>query len=302
MNAPAEGTRFTDVRRVADTGSTNDDLMALGRQGEAEGIVLVAGHQTVGRGRHGRRWSAPPGTSLLCSVLLRPPAGVADLVTATVAVALRSAVASLGATGVGIKWPNDLIVAGASDDRPAEPGRGDLAGRKLAGILAEVDVPTGTSAASGPRTPSGAERLLVVVGAGVNVHTPDAVPAGIADRFVALDALVSPTPSIDDVLAAYLAALEVAYAGLLADRHVVIEQWRDHCATIGREVRVDLGARDLEGRATGIDDRGRLVVRTPDGDEVAVTAGDVVHFHREGPADGSERVRRRSGVSPTVFG
>ncbi len=302
MNAPADGARFTDVRRIDETGSTNDDLMELGRQGEPEGIVLVAGHQTVGRGRHGRRWSAPPGAGLLCSVLLRPPAAVADLVTATVAVALEGALVSLGVTGVGIKWPNDLIVADAADERPADPAPGDLAGRKLAGILAEVDVPTGSSAASGPRIPSGSERLLVVVGAGVNVHTPDTLPVEIADRFVALDALVTPVPGVDDLLTAYLASLEAAYAGLLADRQALLEQWRDRCVTIGRDVRVDLGARDLEGRATGIDDRGRLVVRTTAGDEVAVTAGDVVHLVGEIPADGPEPVPGRSGVSPTVSG
>jgi len=302
VNAPADRTRFTDVRRVEETGSTNDDLMELGRQGEAEGIVLAAAHQTVGRGRHGRRWTAPPGSSLLCSVLLRPPAAVADLVTAAVAVALQDAVTSLGVTGVGIKWPNDLIVTGATDERPPRPGHGHLVGRKLAGILAEVDVPTGSSAASGPRIPSDAERVLVVVGAGVNVHTPDALPADIADRFVALDALAAPAPSVDAVLAAYLAALEATYAGLLADRQALLDRWRERCVTIGRDVRVDLGARDLEGRAIGIDGRGRLVVRTDGGDEVAVAAGDVVHLVGGTRADGPGPVPGKSGASPTVSG
>ena len=66
------GTRFTDVRWVTETGSTNKDLLAEAVAGASEGVVLVADHQTAGRGRLDRTWSAPPGASLLVSVLLRP--------------------------------------------------------------------------------------------------------------------------------------------------------------------------------------------------------------------------------------
>lgn len=266
MQSPPERTLFTDVRRVEETGSTNDDLMARARQGDAEGIVLVAGYQSGGRGRHGRVWTAPPESGLLCSVLLRPPARVAGLVTATVAVALVDACESLGAVGIGIKWPNDLIVGLAPDER------------KLAGILAEVDTPVGASSAAGPRVPGGSERLVVVVGAGVNVHTPAMLPDEVADRYVGLDDLVAPAPRIDDVLTAYLGALEVAYAQLLEDRSALLDRWRSRCTTLGRAVRVDLGTWDLEGVAVRIDDQGRLVVRSPDGEEVPVAAGDVVHL------------------------
>ena len=69
--------RFADVRWVAETGSTNADVLALGRDGAPEGIVLVADHQSAGRGRRDRTWEAPPRRSLLVSVLLRPPARVA---------------------------------------------------------------------------------------------------------------------------------------------------------------------------------------------------------------------------------
>ena len=70
------GTRFADVRWVSETGSTNADILSLARDGEPEGIVCVADHQTAGRGRHGREWTAPVAASLLCTVLLRPPAAV----------------------------------------------------------------------------------------------------------------------------------------------------------------------------------------------------------------------------------
>src|SRR5918994_5889728 len=93
--AGGPGARFADVRWERETGSTNADAMALARHGEPEGIVLVADHQTAGRGRAGRTWVAPPGAGLLLSVLLRPPAPVIDLATMAVAVSAASAVASV---------------------------------------------------------------------------------------------------------------------------------------------------------------------------------------------------------------
>ena len=73
-NRALRRTRFSDVRWVDETGSTNADLLALARDGAADGTVLVADHQTAGRGRADRAWTAPPGSSLLVSVLLRPAA------------------------------------------------------------------------------------------------------------------------------------------------------------------------------------------------------------------------------------
>ncbi|HEY6530663.1 MAG TPA: hypothetical protein VIY72_00060, partial [Acidimicrobiales bacterium] len=72
------GTRFADVRRVAETGSTNADLLAAAAAGEPADLVLVADHQTAGHGRLGREWTAPPGSSLLVSVLLRPDLAPGD--------------------------------------------------------------------------------------------------------------------------------------------------------------------------------------------------------------------------------
>ncbi len=275
MERPHSAGRFSEVRRVASTGSTNDDLMERGRQGDPEGMVLVADHQQAGRGRRDRAWTAPVGTGLLCSVLLRPPARVASLVTATVAVALTDALAGLGADQVGIKWPNDLVA-----QLPAAPGEHLAASteRKLAGILAEVEAPSGSSASSGQRVPGAHERLLVVAGCGVNVLTPDTVPAELVDRAVALDALVAPAPTVGEVLDAYLAALEAAYTRLLDQPGDILATWRQRCVTVGRDVRVDLGTRDLVGRAVDLDTEGRLVVRTPQGDDHHLAVGDVVHL------------------------
>ena len=96
------GTRFHDVRWLAETGSTNADLMALAGAGAPEGVVLVADHQTAGRGRLGRTWTAPAGSSLLVSILLRPPVALdhAHALTTAVALAARRACAAVAGSSV----------------------------------------------------------------------------------------------------------------------------------------------------------------------------------------------------------
>jgi BirA family biotin operon repressor/biotin-[acetyl-CoA-carboxylase] ligase len=143
----AASTRFSDVREFASIGSTNTYLVGEARTGAVEGTVVVADHQTAGRGRLGRSWTAPAGTSLLVSILLRPSHLAVDqrhLVTAAVALAAVRACEVVAGFSPEIKWPNDLLV-------------GD---RKLAGILAETD------------------RDAVVVGIGINVAA--APPEGVS--------------------------------------------------------------------------------------------------------------------------
>ncbi len=267
------GTRFADVRWTAETGSTNTDAMELARQGGPEGIVVVADHQTAGRGRRGRTWEAPPGASLVASVVLRPRSGDAGATTMCVAVAAAEAVESLTGWAPGLKWPNDLVW----------PGDGTGTDRKLAGILAEVDWPARSPSTGGWSPPGLGERLIVVAGVGINVDWRGRVPADLADLAVALDEITAPHPPPDreDVLTAFLVALDRTYGSLVArpDGHdVVREAWRCRSATLGRRVRVDLGADDVEGTAVDITDEGHLVVETTDGQRRELAVGDVVHL------------------------
>lgn len=262
--------RFVDVRHVASTASTNADVMALGRNGEAEGVVIIADQQTAGRGRHGRTWVASPGSSLLMSLLLRPPAAAAPLVTAGVALAARAALRERWGVTPELKWPNDLIVADPDNRRD----------RKLAGILAEVDWPAGSDAASGYRPPASQSKVLVAVGIGINVHTQPDAPEDVRDRAVALDTLMATPPALDALADSILDAFSSVYDTLLTDRDEVLDQWRRECSTIGKSVRVDLGIDDVEGRAETIDDDGRLVVALVEGSRRAFSAGDVVHLRR----------------------
>src|SRR5439155_18288114 len=120
------GYKIWDVRRHADLDSTNRQAADLARAGAPEGVVVVADHQTAGRGRLGRAWEAPPGSSLLMTVLLRPALDAARLHLVTMAVALAAADACAEAAGFApaLQWPNDLVVQD----------------RKLAGIIAEACV------------------------------------------------------------------------------------------------------------------------------------------------------------------
>ena len=256
--AAGPATRFADVRWVRETGSTNADAMALARDGGAEGIVLVADHQTAGRGRRDRVWEGPPDASLLLTVLLRPPAEVVDLCTMAVGVAAAEAVAAVAGFSPRLKWPNDLVW----------PGDGSAPDRKLAGILAEAD--WASTAAPG-----------VVVGIGINVSWPQDLPPELADIAIACNHVTDHEVDRVDLLVAFLQRLEHWYAGLVAtrDREPLLAAWRSASATLGRSVRIDLGREDLEGTAVDITSEGHLVVDLVDGGRRTISVGDVTHLH-----------------------
>jgi len=275
------GTRFGEVRWVAETGSTNSDVLALARDGAGEGTVVVADHQHSGRGRQGRSWVAPSGSSLLVSVLLRPPAVVAGTSAMAAGVAMAEAVEEVAGCRPGLKWPNDLVIVGEGHGGLRGPGSpGDGGDRKLAGILAEADWPPGTTESAGWRAPRPDERLPVVVGVGINVNWPPQLPDDLADTATALNHLVGREVDRADLLVAYLQRLDALYGALVAARSSapVLAAWRARSATLGRRVRVDLGTTDVEGTAVDVTDEGHLVVETADGDRRTLAVGDVVHL------------------------
>lgn len=250
--------RFGDVRRFDTLDSTNAYLLREAGAGAAEGTVAVADYQTAGRGRLGRSWEAPPGTSLLLSILLRPalPAGELTLCTAAVALGAADACATVSGIAPGIKWPNDLVV-------------GD---RKLGGVLAESD-PDARGGAPGCVT--------VVVGVGINVDWPGPEGTGATSLRQAAGRPVHR----EALLAALLEELIPRRASLASDegRARLAAELRDRCVTIGTQVRVELASGSLVGRAIGLGASGQLLVDTGTAVRM-VTAGDVVHTRAEPPA------------------
>jgi BirA family biotin operon repressor/biotin-[acetyl-CoA-carboxylase] ligase len=244
---------------VPSAGSTNRELVEQASAAPTEWphlSVLLTDDQTAGRGRLDRSWQAPAGTSLAISVLLRPeqlpgslPVGAFGWLPLIAGVAMKRAIAAAGVADAELKWPNDVLIDG----------------RKVCGILAEL-LPD----ASG-----------IVVGAGVNLTIgADELPvetatslrlAGVAD------------PDADVLLATYLDELrvlgyELANAGGDAEGSGIRSLIERECATVGRDVRIELpDGTVLTTHATGLDDVGRLMVIT-DAGPAAVAAGDVTHL------------------------
>jgi BirA family biotin operon repressor/biotin-[acetyl-CoA-carboxylase] ligase len=250
------------VERVVSVDSTNAELLRRAGGGAPAGVVLVADEQTSGRGRLGRVWEAPRGSSLLVSVLLRPELqpGEAHLATVCAALAGVEACATVAGVRPGIKWPNDLVV-------------GD---RKLAGLLTE-------SLVTGDRLDA------LVVGMGLNVRWPRPMPDELAATATALNHEMDETASpagaddggiaLDEVLDAWLAALAPRLDQLTsAEGRVALA--RDHragCVTLGRRVRVERTGTDSTGTAVDLTEEGHLVV--DDGrSRTVVAVGDVVHL------------------------
>ena len=259
------------IETVAETGSTNADLVARATAGEPDGLVLRTDHQTSGRGRLDRRWDAPPGTNLLFSTLLRPdwPAERVPLVTSCLAVALVDALEPLlneQAAGVvaRVKWPNDVLL---HDRLTGDPIGGSTA--KVAGILAEL---------VGAPSDHGA---TVVVGMGVNVAWPgpgDDGPPG-AVSLLGVRAAVEPTALLHVILRAFGDRLDLV--GDPDGPAALREAHRERSATIGRWVRAERAGGDLVGTAVDVGLDGALRVVTADGSSIAVRAGDVVHLRTD---------------------
>jgi BirA family transcriptional regulator, biotin operon repressor / biotin---[acetyl-CoA-carboxylase] ligase len=244
------------------TGSTNDDLVARATGPDGASwpslSVVVTMDQRAGRGRLGRSWVAPAGSSLAASVLLRIEgvpverwAWVPLLAGAAMTRAVRSALASVPepVPDVTLKWPNDVLIDGA----------------KVSGILCEL-------------LPG-----AVVVGSGVNVSLGDEDLPTLTSTSLALAGV--PEPDADALLAAYLtelARLVARFSAAAGDAEAsgLREEVQGLCGTIGADVRVHLpDGTALEGRATGLDALGRIVIRTAsDSAPTAIAAGDVTHL------------------------
>jgi BirA family biotin operon repressor/biotin-[acetyl-CoA-carboxylase] ligase len=245
--------RFARIEWVAETGSTNSDLVARAARSRDE-MVLVADHQTAGRGRLARQWVAPPGENLLLSVLATPhcPPARWALSTSAMAIAVADVVDGLGVTAVGIRWPNDVIVGG-----PA-PG-------KLAGVLGELVVASGAPAA-------------VVVGVGLNFGWPVAADARSSLSATSLAACLDPPPARGAVLGALLARFADTLSLVESDPARLRERHLARSITVGREVRIARAdGTDVAGHAVDIDESGRVVVRIG-GIVEALSAGDVTHL------------------------
>ncbi len=248
-------------RTVDSTMSVAGDLADAGAP---DGTLVLADEQTSGRGRRGRAWHAPPGTALMLSLVLRPPADVPPwtvFMAGGVALAQAARVV-LGATGlqVELKWPNDLLVGE----------------RKAAGLLAERR----------------AGALVLGMGVNVSQQTGD-LPEDLRTRVTSLTAAAGRPITRSALLTAWAGQFSTCY-GKRPDQEsgALYDAYRACLGTLGRQVRVE---RDqdvpLVGTAVGVRPDGALLVRDTVHAVVPVTVGDVVHLR---PAGTGDRVRTAS--------
>lgn len=229
------------------TDSTNRLAAEAAARGAAEVHAVLADRQTAGRGRRGRRWQAPAGTSLLLSLVCRPAVAseAMPLLALLAGVALAEAVEPFcPGVPVELKWPNDLLVAG----------------RKAGGILVE-------SPAAG----------VAVVGVGVNVDWRGLARPSELAASTSLAEVIGSGVDRWKVLAGLVGVFGRRYGRWQAGPWEFVDSYQRRCATLGRRVRVTrAGAtQTMEGTAVGVDPGGRLQVRDDAGTVVGVSAGDV---------------------------
>ena len=230
LSAPV---RWDDV-----TGSTNATALELAAEGAPAWTLVAAGHQTAGRGRHGRSWLDRPGSALMCSLVLRPdwqPDRV-GLVSLAAGAAMAEAASAVSGEEIRCKWPNDLLMGMT----------------KVGGILGEASI-----------SASGIDH--VVVGIGVNLEVPDGIPGAGAIGPVDAEAL----------LAAFLVRFRELLDGPPSD---VGERWRAVSDTLGRLVHATTTRGDvIRGVAADIDDNGALLLDA-DAGPVRVAFGEIEHL------------------------
>jgi BirA family transcriptional regulator, biotin operon repressor / biotin---[acetyl-CoA-carboxylase] ligase len=230
--------------------STNILAMDMAERGCAEGSLVIADTQTAGKGRLGRAWLSPAARNLYMSLVVRPDIAPRDATALTflAAVACSSAIENHCGLPVDIKWPNDLLAGG----------------RKIGGILAEIRADIDCI-------------YHAVIGIGINVNVSDnEMPDEI--KRIATSVLIETGRHFPrtGLAADIIREFDRWYAVLLSQgQKPVIEKWRGLCSTIGKQIRIAVGATTFEGTAEGIDEEGRLIIKMADGSIRKFSAGDV---------------------------
>ena len=237
-----------DIRVFEETTSTNDVIEKLARDSVKEGAVVFAESQTKGRGRLGRKWVSPTHKGLWFSILLRPKLSPQETTQLTVAsaTALRRAIKTVTGLSADIKWPNDLLIGG----------------KKVVGILTEMSAEV--------------DRVRhVILGIGVDVNQVG-FPPELRAVATSLKNEAGEEICRAELAVEILRELDFDYARICGGEFsAVADEWETGCATIGKNVSVQMGARFVRGVAEALDDDGALLVRTEHGHLERIIGGDV---------------------------
>jgi BirA family biotin operon repressor/biotin-[acetyl-CoA-carboxylase] ligase len=237
----------------AEIGSTNDRATELARQSSLRCPFLVlAACQTAGRGRGSNRWWSAPGALTFSLVLEARQSGLPVERWPQIALAAGAAVCeaieqSIPDAAVGLKWPNDVY----------------LAGKKASGILVEAPA-------------VGTGRLIVGIGVNVNNSFANA-PSELQPLATSMTDVARRPIDSTALLLAILARFDFWLSDLVDNERELFDRWRRRCLLAGKQVRLTAGSRQVTGVCQGIDDTGRLVLSTPEGIERHLS-GTVVSF------------------------
>lgn len=231
--------------------STNTQAKRMAAQGAPHGTVLVARHQTGGRGRLGRSFHSPEGSGVYLSVILRPDCMPGQLMhlTCAAAVAMCDAVEHSANLRPGIKWINDLVIGN----------------QKLGGILTELGLEPGSGRVS-----------YAVIGIGINcAQQADDFPPEIRQIATSLN-MACGNPIDPMLLAAHMIrALHRMDAGIFIEKNTIMDAYRRNCVTLGKQVQLLQNGTVRPCTAMDIDDDGALIVVFQDGHRETVNSGEV---------------------------
>ncbi len=231
------------VAHYARLSSTNDEARRLAATGDPGRLWVRADEQTLGRGRLGRVWASPPGNHYASALLIEPCApAIAPQLGFVAGLALAQAVQDLGAIGVELKWPNDLVFARA----------------KLGGLLVE-----------GIAFP--AQHLAAIIGFGVNcAHAPEGLGRSVTHLSAILKRAIAPGELFDRLAIRLDESLRLWRAG--ENFRAIRAAWLSHAASLGQTIQISGPSGVRVGVFEGIDENGRLLLRGVHGLEVVETA------------------------------
>ncbi|HXC43514.1 MAG TPA: biotin--[acetyl-CoA-carboxylase] ligase [Candidatus Dormibacteraeota bacterium] len=237
------GTIFEDhIHHFYKIGSTNTAAMAAAADGAVEGSVFLAEEQTTGRGRGAHTWDSARSAGIYCSTVLRPALPPSDVLVLALAagLAVRTAIVEVNArVSIDLKWPNDVLIDG----------------RKVCGILTEMNAE--------------ATRVRhIVVGIGINVNQAD-FPKELQNDATSLRIATGSEWSRVELTAALLKSLDREYRQFIEQpgaRQSILRRFAEHSSWVrAKQVRIEENGTKVEGTTEGLDERGFLQVRTPQG-------------------------------------
>jgi BirA family biotin operon repressor/biotin-[acetyl-CoA-carboxylase] ligase len=245
------------IHRYQTVASTMDNAARLAAVGARDRTAVVSLEQTAGRGRGGRAWSAPAGSALFCTLLIRPPVAPSQLspLSLLTGVAVAAAIERLTDCPVRLKWPNDVWL-GNDGDRA-----------KVAGILVTSRLVDG-------------QVDYALVGIGVNVRSrPDELPAGATSLLA-----VGVNTPVETFCGTMLEQFEEVYRDYLATAgRPSLDSWRARAAMLGEVVMIVEDTRERHGTFVDVDNDGAMLLRHDDGSISRIVAGDLVRGPKADP-------------------